>query len=223
MRRLHKDGSIELGGAASHGRARRPWSRSAVRASSTPWTTSGGPNRDARSISPSSIPKPKSPCCAADWSTSEIPAALFSSGINLTLLYHGKIPYLFYIDHPLGFEHKIFRGLARPDVRPTIPAGATAEKPWIAAVDAFAIGGGCQHLLVMDYVLAANDAYMTLPARKEGIIPGASNMRLPRFVGDRVARQAIMYGRRLDCDSPEGRMICDEVVPPERMDGRSPP
>ena len=100
------------------------------------------------------------------------------------------------------------------------PARAV-ERPWIAAVDAFAIGGGCQHLLVMDYVLAASDAYMTLPARKEGIIPGASNLRLPRFVGDRVARQAIMMGRRLDCDSPEGRMICDEIVPPERWMRRS--
>jgi thioesterase DpgC len=70
----------------------------------------------------------------------------------------------------------------------------------------------------MDYVLAGSDAYMTLPARKEGIIPGCSNMRLPRFVGDRIARQAIMYGRRLDCDSEEGRMICDEVVPPQDMD-----
>jgi thioesterase DpgC len=70
----------------------------------------------------------------------------------------------------------------------------------------------------MDYVVAASDAYMTLPARKEGIIPGASNMRLPRFVGDRIARQAIMSGRRLDCDTPEGRMICDEIVPPDGMD-----
>jgi thioesterase DpgC len=143
---------------------------------------------------------------------------VFSSGINLTLLYQGKIPYLFYIDHLLGFEHKIFRGVARRDVAPDDAAGATTEKLWIAAVDAFAIGGGCQHLLVMDYVLAANDAYMTLPARKEGIVPGASNLRLPRFVGDRIARQAIMYGRKLDCDSPEGRLICDEVVPPNEMD-----
>jgi thioesterase DpgC len=54
---------------------------------------------------------------------------------------------------------------------------------------------------------------MTLPARKEGIIPGAANMRLPRFVGDRIARQAIMYDRRIDCDSPEGRLICDEIAP----------
>jgi thioesterase DpgC len=70
----------------------------------------------------------------------------------------------------------------------------------------------------MDYVLAARGAFMTLPARKEGIIPGAANMRLPRFTGERIAREAILYERRLDCDSPEGRMICDEVVAPEEMD-----
>ncbi len=94
-----------------------------------------------------------------------------------------------------------------------LPA-STIEKPWIAAVDTFAIGGGCQHLLVMDYVLAEAGAYLTLPARKEGIIPGMANLRLPRFVGDRLARQAIMYGRRFDCDSAEGRLICDEIAPP---------
>ena len=60
----------------------------------------------------------------------------------------------------------------------------------------------------------ACDAYMTLPARKEGIIPGAANLRLSRFTGDRIARQAILYGRRLDCDTPEGRLICDEIAPP---------
>ena len=70
----------------------------------------------------------------------------------------------------------------------------------------------------MDYVVAGSDAYMTLPARKEGIIPGAANLRLPRFVGARIARQAILTGRRLDCDSPEGRMICDAVVPPGEVD-----
>jgi thioesterase DpgC len=102
----------------------------------------------------------------------------------------------------------MFRGLARRDASIEDTAAATIEKAWIAALDVFAIGGGCQHLLVMDYVLAAKDAYMTLPARKEGIIPGVSNLRLPRFVGDRIARQAIMYGRRL----------CDEVVPPDDMD-----
>jgi thioesterase DpgC len=73
-------------------------------------------------------------------------------------------------------------------------------------------------VLTLDYVLAARDAYMTLPARKEGIIPGAANLRLPRFVGARMARQAVLAERRIDCASPEGRLICDEIVAPEEMD-----
>jgi thioesterase DpgC len=118
----------------------------------------------------------------------------------------------------MGLVNKIFRGLARKDITPDEVNGDTIEKPWIAAVDGFAIGGGCQLLLAMDYIVAASDAYMTLPARKEGIIPGAANLRLPRFVGDRIARQAILYGRRLDCDTPEGRLICDEIAPPDGVD-----
>jgi thioesterase DpgC len=70
----------------------------------------------------------------------------------------------------------------------------------------------------MDYVLAAHDAYLTLPARKEGIVPGAANLRLPRFTGDRIARQAIQYERKLVCDSFEGRLICDEITPADQMD-----
>jgi thioesterase DpgC len=143
---------------------------------------------------------------------------VFCTGINLTQLYRGKISYLWYITREMGFVNKFLRGLAREDADPDEMHGGTHEKPWVAGVEAFAIGGGCQYLLTMDYVVAASDAYMTLPARKEGIIPGASNMRLPRFVGDRIARQAIMSGRRLDCDTPEGRMICDEIVPPDEMD-----
>jgi thioesterase DpgC len=69
----------------------------------------------------------------------------------------------------------------------------------------------------MDYVLASDDAFMTLPARKEGIIPGAANLRLPRFTGDRLARQLIQAERRLQCDSAEGRLICDEIIPSTAM------
>jgi (3,5-dihydroxyphenyl)acetyl-CoA 1,2-dioxygenase len=143
---------------------------------------------------------------------------VFNAGINLTHLYRGMIPYLWYLKRDLGLVNKLFRGVARPDADPDEVAGGTIEKPWLAAVDGFAIGGGCQLLLVMDRVIAASDAYMTLPARKEGIIPGAANLRLARFTGERLARQAILAGRRFDCDSPEGRLICDEVAAPEDMD-----
>lgn len=143
---------------------------------------------------------------------------VFGSGINLTSLYHGRIPYLWYLERDLGYVHKIYRGLARTEALPDDIHGDTIEKPWIAAVEAFAIGGHCQLLLVTDYVIAERNAYLTLPARKEGIIPGMANMRLPRFTGDRIARQAIQYERRLNCDSPEGRLICDEISDVASMD-----
>jgi thioesterase DpgC len=143
---------------------------------------------------------------------------IFSAGINLTHLYRGKIPFLWYIRRDMGVVNKMLRGLAIGPAGPDEVYGGTREKPWVAGLDVFAIGGGCQYLLAMDYVVAGSDAYMTLPARKEGIIPGAANLRLTRFVGARIARQAILMGRRLDCDSPEGRMICDKIVPPGEME-----
>jgi (3,5-dihydroxyphenyl)acetyl-CoA 1,2-dioxygenase len=143
---------------------------------------------------------------------------LFGAGINLTHLYRGLIPFVWFLKRDLGFVNKLFRGVARPDAVPDDVHGTAIEKPWIAALDGFAIGGHCQILLTMDYVLAAADAFMTLPARKEGIIPGAANLRMPRFTGDRIARQAIQYERKLICDSPEGRLMCDEIAAPAEMD-----
>ena len=143
---------------------------------------------------------------------------VFNAGINLTHIYYGKIPFLWFLIRDMGFVNKMFRGLARPDVPPDEVSGDSIEKLWIAAIETFAIGGGCQILLATDFNIAASDSYMTLPARKEGIIPAMANLRLARFVGDRIARQAIMYERRIDCDSDAGRLVCDEVVPPNEMD-----
>jgi (3,5-dihydroxyphenyl)acetyl-CoA 1,2-dioxygenase len=134
---------------------------------------------------------------------------LFGAGINLTHLYQGKIRYLWYLIRDLGLVNKLYRGLAKPDASPEVDS---TEKLWIGAVEGFAIGGHCQTVLTLDYVLAMRDAYMTLPARKEGIIPGAANLRLPRFVGARMARQAVLAERRIDCASREGQMIVDELV-----------
>jgi thioesterase DpgC len=143
---------------------------------------------------------------------------VFCSGINLTHIYNGKIPYLWYIVRDMGIVNKMMRGLATGIARPDEEHGGTREKSWITGIDVFAIGGGCQYLLAMDYVVAGKSAYMTLPARKEGIIPGLANLRFPRFVGPRIARQAIMMDKRIDCDSPEGKLMCDLVVPDDEVD-----
>jgi (3,5-dihydroxyphenyl)acetyl-CoA 1,2-dioxygenase len=67
-------------------------------------------------------------------------------------------------------------------------------------------------------VIAARVCRLYLPTRKEGIIPGASPLRLARSVGDRLARQAILSGREFEAGTPEGNLLCDEVVEPGEMD-----
>ena len=148
---------------------------------------------------------------------------IFSAGINLTRIYQGKQSYLFYLTRDMGLLNKLFRGLAAADragtleIRPEEPE-QTLEKPWLAVVDGFAIGGGCQTLLVMDYVIAESGAYFNLPARKEGIIPGCANLRLPRFMGERMAREAIMFDKTFRVDDAEARTLVNEVFPRERLD-----
>jgi len=143
---------------------------------------------------------------------------IFGSGLNLTHLYYGKISLVeFMIERELGALSKMYRGHDVGDPFETV-FEARREKPWIAAVDAFAIGGSCQILLVMDRVLAEAGSYFNLPARKEGIVPGCANMRLPRFVGERPTRQAIFFNRDFAADSPEGRLIADEVLPGDALD-----
>jgi thioesterase DpgC len=136
---------------------------------------------------------------------------VFCSGLNLTHLAEGKLSFLFYIARELGLVSKLYRGLA-------VKIGLDVEIPWVAAVEGHAIGGGCQLLLVMDYVLIEDDAFISLPARKEGFIPGAANLRLPRFLGERAARQAIFCNRVFAANSPHCRLLVNEVVPAGSMD-----
>ncbi len=136
---------------------------------------------------------------------------VFGAGLNLTHLYHGRIDYLFFVTRDLGYVNKLFRGLSAEEHRPGEPE-ETTEKLWIAGVETFAIGGACQILHTVDHVIATRGTRLYLPARKEGILPGASNLRLPRSVGDRLARQAILSGLEFEAGTPHGDLLCDEVV-----------
>jgi (3,5-dihydroxyphenyl)acetyl-CoA 1,2-dioxygenase len=142
---------------------------------------------------------------------------VFGAGLNLTRLYRGLIPYRFFIDRDMGYVNKIYRGHSAPEFRPGEPE-RTTEKPWIAAVETYAIGGACQLLHVIDHVIAQRGARLFLPARREGIVPGASNMRLARSVGDRRARRAIMSGLEFVAGEPDGDLLCDEVVEAGEVD-----
>ena len=141
---------------------------------------------------------------------------VFSAGINLKQLHQGRISYVgFLLQRELGYIHKMYRGLQLDDAQGGV---RTLEKPWLAAVDSFAIGGGAQLLLVCDRVLAASDSFFSLPAAHEGIVPGVANLRLTRAVGTRLARQIILGGRSVHARDPEAALLFDAVAEPDAMD-----
>lgn len=142
---------------------------------------------------------------------------VFCAGINLGDLLNGRISFVdFLLKRELGYINKIARGLlAHPDDVPF--PDRSVEMPWIAAVDSFAIGGGMQLLLVFDRVIAADDAFFSLPAAKEGIVPGVANLRLARLTGSRLARRVILGGARIKATDPEALLVCDEVVAPDAL------
>lgn len=143
---------------------------------------------------------------------------VFSAGINLKDLRNGDISFVdFLMGRELGHVNKMFRGLLS-DPSAGLWADRVIQKSWVAAVDTFAIGGGMQLLLVMDRVIAEENAYVSLPAAEEGIVPGLGNLRLTRLTGARFARQVILGGRRIAMSDPDARLVCDEVVPAEDMD-----
>ncbi|MER7178197.1 (3,5-dihydroxyphenyl)acetyl-CoA 1,2-dioxygenase DpgC [Streptomyces hyaluromycini] len=142
---------------------------------------------------------------------------VFSAGINLKALHSGGISLVdFLLRRELGYIHKLLRGVLVED--PARWHSRMVEKPWVAAVDGFAIGGGAQLLLVFDHVLAASDAFLSLPAAQEGIIPGASNFRLPRVAGARFSRRLILGGQKIWAAEPDARHLVDEVVDQAELD-----
>jgi (3,5-dihydroxyphenyl)acetyl-CoA 1,2-dioxygenase len=145
---------------------------------------------------------------------------VFSAGINLKTLHLGQISFVdFLLRREFGFINKLIRGVLLEDrVHAVCGPLRTVEKPWLAAVDGFAIGGGAQLLLVFDRVIAAADSYVSLPAATEGIVPGFANLRLSRLLGSRMARQLILGGRKLWAHEPDARQLLDEVVDPADME-----
>jgi (3,5-dihydroxyphenyl)acetyl-CoA 1,2-dioxygenase len=143
---------------------------------------------------------------------------VFSAGINLRHLHEGRISFVdFLMRRELGYVNKLVRGLLVAAEIGAFPA-RTAGKPWVAAVDSFAIGGGMQLMLVFDRVIAERNTYFSLPAAQEGIVPGAGNFRLGRLTGSRLSRRVILWGKRIAATDPEAGLVCDEVVAADEMD-----
>jgi enoyl-CoA hydratase/carnithine racemase len=91
---------------------------------------------------------------------------------------------------------------------------ARVPKPVVAAINGYALGGGCELALACDWRVAADDAKLGQPEITLGIIPGAGGtQRLSRLVGPARAKDLIMTGRFVGAEEALAIGLVDRVVP----------
>jgi enoyl-CoA hydratase len=94
--------------------------------------------------------------------------------------------------------------------------------PVIAAINGFALGGGCELAISCDIRLASEKAKLGQPEVNLGIIPGyGGTQRLARLVGRGKAKQLVFSGAMIDAAEAYRIGLVDEVYPPEELMGKA--
>lgn len=91
-------------------------------------------------------------------------------------------------------------------------------KPVIAAVNGFALGGGCELALACHIRIASENAKLGLPEVTLGIIPGyGGTQRMTRLLGKGKALELILTGDRIDASEAERIGLVNKVVPADQL------
>ena len=91
-------------------------------------------------------------------------------------------------------------------------------KVFIAAVNGYAAGGGCELAMACDLRVASTQAQFALPEVKLGILPGAGGtQRLPRLVGPARAKEMMFLGEFVSAEQALAWGLVNRVVPPEEL------
>ncbi|MFT5429495.1 MAG: enoyl-CoA hydratase [Myxococcota bacterium] len=94
----------------------------------------------------------------------------------------------------------------------------TVDKPIIAAVNGFALGGGCELALACDVIIASTRARFGQPEVNLGVIPGfGGTQRLARLLGKNIARYMVFTGEIFDAQWASRNHLAAEIVEPEEL------
>ncbi len=90
--------------------------------------------------------------------------------------------------------------------------------PFIAAVNGYALGGGCEVMMACDICIASNTAVIGQPEINLGINPGfGGTQRLPRIVGLMKAKELLLTGRNLKAEEAHSIGLINKIVEPENL------
>jgi crotonobetainyl-CoA hydratase len=91
-------------------------------------------------------------------------------------------------------------------------------KPVIAAVNGLAVGGGFELALAADLIVASETAKFWLPEAQLGMLPDSGGLlRLPKAIPERIAREMILTGRRMDANEAAALGLASRVVPGDAL------
>jgi enoyl-CoA hydratase len=93
---------------------------------------------------------------------------------------------------------------------------SAVRKPWISAVNGFALGGGCELAMMADIMIASETAKFGQPEIKLGVAPGmGGTQRLTRAIGKAKAMDLCLTGRMMDAAEAERSGLVARVLPAE--------